>query len=327
MNKLNTILLLSFMIVFSGTIQAKTSSDSLNRVQKTDYLTIDQAVKILKLSNAALPYQMPPDSIPEMPDFFKPPYKPIEPVKLFDQLYFVGTASVCAFVLDTGDGLVMFDTGCGDEEIALMVADMKKLGLNPSMIKLILLSHEHFDHYGGVQYLKRNVCPDAKVAMSLTGWNLLQTVPYEWAYIGTRPQSVDIFLTDGMKIKVGNTVFQMVATPGHSPGCMSFIFPVTDKGENHMVGLMGGSAVFPTQVETQLYKSSVEYFKAFAVNAKCDIGLYFHSQESDFTALRVRKDGEPNPMIMGTEKFNSIYLQSFRERYYQMLKSGNLKSY
>jgi metallo-beta-lactamase class B len=163
--------------------------------------------------------------------------------------------------------------------------------------------------------------------MSLVGWNMLQTVPLEWAYIGSRPQSIDIFLTDGMKIKIGNEIFQIIATPGHSPGCMSFIFPVTDNGDAHMVGLMGGSAIWPTQVETRLYKSSIEYFKAFAVAARCDIGLTFHSQESDFTAVRNRKIGEHHPLIIGTEKFNTVYLDYFRDRFQKMLDSGQMKSY
>ena len=228
------------------------------------------------------------------------------------------------FIVDSGDGLVMLDTGIGDTDIAMMVEDMKKLGLDPSGIKLIFISHEHFDHYGGVQYLKRNVCPDAKVAMSLVGWNLLQTVPSEWAYIGTRPQRVDIYLNDGMKIKIGSVIFQIVATPGHSPGCLSFIFPVTDNGETHMAGIMGGSAVWPTQVETRLYKSSIEYFNAIAKEAKCDVGLLFHSQASDFAQLRKRKPGEPNPLVIGQEKFDTVYLEKFRDRYQKMLESGIL---
>jgi metallo-beta-lactamase class B len=208
-----------------------------------------------------------------------------------------------------------------------MVEDMKKLGLDPSAIKVIFISHEHFDHYGGVQYLKKNVCPDAKVAMSLTGWNMLQIVNSEWAYIGSRPQSVDIYLNDGMKIKIGSEIFQIVATPGHSPGCLSFIFPVKDNGENHMAGIMGGSAVWPTQVETSLYKSSIEYFKAVALAAKCDVGLLFHSQESDFAQLRNRKPGEPNPLVIGTDNFDLVYLKKFRDRYQKMLESGSLDPY
>jgi metallo-beta-lactamase class B len=156
---------------------------------------------------------------------------------------------------------------------------------------------------------------------------MLQTHPPIWAYISARPQSVDIYLTDGMRIKVGNVIFQGVATPGHSPGCVSFIFPVTDNGRPHMAGVMGGTAVWPTQVETRLYKSSVEYFKAFAVAAKCDIGLGVHSQETDFAALRARKPGEPHPLVLGTEKFDTVYLKSYRDRYQQMLDSGILKPY
>lgn len=292
-----------------------------------EYLTIDEAISFLKVQEAAAPLAADPGVSPKLPASFSPPYRSVEPVKLFDNLYYVGTRTVGAFIVDSGDGLVIMDTGIGDTDIAMMVKDMKNLGLDPSGIKLIFISHEHFDHYGGVQYLKNNVCPEAKVAMSLTGWNLLQTVPSEWAYIGTRPQKVDIYLNDGMKIKIGSVIFQIVATPGHSPGCLSFIFPVTDNGETHMAGIMGGSAVWPTQVETRLYKSSIEYFAAIAKEAKCDVGLLFHSQPSDFAQLRKRKPSEPNPMVIGQEKFDTVFLESFRDRYEKMLESGSIYPY
>jgi len=305
----------------------KISDQSAIKGAAHDYLTIDEAISALNVHDAAAPLAADPGVSSKLPASFSPPYISVEPIKLFDNLYFVGTTTVGAFIVDSGDGLVMLDTGNGDADIAMMVEDMKKLGLDPSRIKLILISHEHFDHYGGVQYLKRIVCPEAKVAMSLTGWNLLQTVPSEWAYIGTRPQSVDIYLNDGMKIKIGSLIFQIVATPGHSPGCLSFSFPVTDNGETHMAGIMGGSAVWPTQVETRLYKSSLEYFNAIAKEAKCDVGLLFHSLASDFAQLRKRKPGEPNPLVIGQEKFDTVYLEKFRDRYQKMLDSGTLNPY
>jgi glyoxylase-like metal-dependent hydrolase (beta-lactamase superfamily II) len=214
----------------------------------SDYMTIEEAAAALKLPGAAAPLAEYAPS-PPLPARYAPPFISIQPIKLFDSLYFVGTTAVGAFIIDTGDGLVMLDTGSGDADAALMASDMKKLGLDPSKIKLILISHEHFDHYGGVQYLKRNFCPKAKVAISLVGWNMLQTYPPDWAHISSWPQSVDIYLTDGMKIKVGNVIFQIVATPGHSPGCMSFIFPVTDNGSPHMVGIMGGTAVWRLELK------------------------------------------------------------------------------
>lgn len=317
---------ISIGIVF---LSCSSQKGNLKSVTDTtpEYLTIDQAIAYLKNPESVAPFNPFPGISSKLSATFSPPYRAVEPIKIFDNLYFVGTTTVGSLIVDTGDGLVMIDTGINDDSAVIMVEGMKKLGLDPATIKLILLSHEHFDHYGGVQYLKKNACPDAKVALSLVGWNLLQTVQPEWAYIDPRPQSVDIYLVDGMKIKVGSEIFQIVATPGHSPGCMSFIFPVTDRGEKHMAGLMGGSAVWPTQAETQLYKASIEYFKAFALAAKCDVGLNVHSTERDFTQLRSRKPGDPHPMVIGQDKFDTVYLKKFRDRYQQMLNSGKIAPY
>jgi metallo-beta-lactamase class B len=324
--------LLFTLFICSAFFYCTTNKETIKSSAKSpkatpDYLSIDEATTYLKIPESAAPLNTFPGVASKLPASFSPPYRSIEPIKLFDNLYFVGTTTVGSYIVDTGNGLVMLDTGIGDETAVIMVEGMKKLGLDPSRIKLILISHEHFDHYGGVQYFKKYVCPDAKVALSLIGWNMLQTVPPEWAYIGARPQSVDIYLVDGMKIKVGSEFFQVVATPGHSPGCVSFIFPVTDNGENHVAGLMGGSAVWPVQGEMQLYKTSIEYFKAFALAAKCDVGLNVHSTERDFAQLRIRKPGDPNPMVIGQDKFDAVYLKRYRDRYLQMLNSGNFTPY
>ncbi len=298
------------------------------RARAQSVLSLAEAAAALKVPGAAASYVNLPDPDPLPPTPFGTfAYPSIAPIKLFDNFYFVGTTAVGAFVIDTGDGLVMLDTGRDKDDAAKMAEDMKKLGLNPSKIKLILISHEHFDHYGGVQYLKKNVCPNAKVAMSLIGWNFLQTVPLEAGYINPRPQAVDVYLTDGMKIKVGNTTFQIIATPGHSAGCVSFIIPVTDKGKAHMAGIMGGTGVWATQLETRLYKASIEYFKAFTTAAKCDVGLGVHSVESDFAAVRVRKLGEAHPLVIGTEKFDTGYLQKYRDLYQYVLDSGKMQPY
>jgi metallo-beta-lactamase class B len=245
---------------------------------------------------------------------------PMEPTRLFDNFYYVGTISVGSFVIDTKDGLTMIDTGWGGPDCSQFVNDIKRLGLNPNKIKLILISHEHLDHYGGVLYLKQKVCPDAKVAMSTVGWNHLQSRPAEppgSGYSNPRPHAIDMFLIDGQKITMGNTVVQIVATPGHSPGCVSFILPVTDNGIPHMVGIMGGLLVSAEWERAYLYKASIEYFQQFTREAKCDVGLkaHFWGYEAELKALSARKPGEANPFVIGTEKFESVYLQQFRDRF------------
>ena len=70
----------------------------------------------------------------------------------------------------------MIDDGSNSMEGEYIANSMKELGLDPSNVKMILIIHEHFDHYGGTTFFLNNVCPDAKIAMSKKGWNLLQTV-------------------------------------------------------------------------------------------------------------------------------------------------------
>lgn len=100
---------------------------------------------------------------PDYPPWVNPPpgtdFTPMEPTRLFDNFYYVGTKSVGSFIIDTTDGLIMIDNGWSEKDCALIVDGMKMLGLNPANIKLILLSHEHIDHYGGTQYLKSKICP------------------------------------------------------------------------------------------------------------------------------------------------------------------------
>jgi len=241
-----------------------------------------------------------------------------EPARLFDNCYYVGTKSVGALVIDSGNGIIMIDAGWGDRDCALMVEDMKKLGLNPHNIKYILISHEHLDHFGGVPYLKREVCPNAMVGLSAVGWYHLQARPASppGGPYGNTLQSVDMFLADGQKISLGNTVIQIVFTPGHSPGCVSFIIPVTDNGNRHTLGIIGGTGLInPGWEKAYLYKSSISYFQKFASEAQCDAGFSLHAwdYEEDMAFLRSRKPGEPNPLVIGTAKFDPIYLQKFRD--------------
>jgi metallo-beta-lactamase class B len=179
------------------------------------------------------------------------------------------------------------------------------------------LTHEHIDHYGGVQYLKSNVCPQAKVGLSLLGWNYMMTRPVEAAFNSPRPKSIDMFLRDGDEIRLGQTVIRVVATPGHTPGCMSFIIPVADNGEPHCAGIMGGVAVPCNWNEAFLYYTSIDYFTKFAQRYGCDIGLGVHAAylEEDMKAVRSRRASDPNPLIIGPERFENEYMQRYRDQF------------
>lgn len=287
-------------------------------------VTLEEAASV-SLSKPYLPYQ-------PCPEFSKPPKSgeiyPIEPLKVFDNVYWMGTRAVGVLVIDTGDGFIMIDSGSSDAEAAYIAESFARMGLDPAKIRLIVVSHEHFDHYGGVPYFIRNVCPDVLLAISRTGWNLLQTVPTEFAFIEPRPEKADILVDDGLCLKLGDTRLFCVSTPGHSAGCLSFIFNSSLHGEELTVGVMGGSAVWPNFPEARMYQNSIEYFKLFTDLAGCNAFSAVHQREEVLDLVRDHwNKGTAHPWACTKDTFNEAYLQPFRNKVLNTIYSDFIQQY
>ncbi len=253
---------------------------------------------------------------------------PIEPLRVFDNVYWMGSQSVGVLVIDTGDGYLMIDSGSSDAEGAHIANSFAKLGLDAASIRLIVVSHEHFDHYGGVPFFTGRVCPGAMVAMSRTGWNLLQTVPTEFAFVEPRPRTPDILIDDGLCLKLGNTRLLCVSTPGHSAGCVSFIFNSSLHGEALSVGVMGGSAVWPNFPEARLYESSIEYFRMFTDMAGCNAFSGAHQREQELDKVRAHwSKGAPHPWVCAAADYDRAYLDGFRKMVRDTVQSDRIQPY
>lgn len=168
-----------------------------------------------------------------------------EPVKIIGNLYFVGTEPASVHIIDTGDGLIMLDSGY-QQSLYIVIDNMYKVGLNPHDLKYIMLTHGHIDHFGGARALKE-----------LTGAKIVLGRPDEDYADGTRDLSFakeldmnfyetfqpDILIDDGDKITLGNTTVRAVATPGHTEGAMSYFFDVEEDGKTYRAGLHGGMGI------------------------------------------------------------------------------------
>ena len=181
--------------------------------------------------------------LPALADFYQNPAKyTIEPFRIFGNLYYVGDRKVCMHLVDTGEGLILFDSGSSHNYDGL-IASIEKLGFALSDIKILIHSHGHFDHFGGGDRLRSRY--GVKVYMSEVDTQLIRQMP-ERALMHLAPGKEDqicypdITIHDGDIISLGNTQIHCVLSPGHTPGTMSFFFEATDGETVQKVGYFGG---------------------------------------------------------------------------------------
>jgi metallo-beta-lactamase class B len=224
-----------------------------------------------------------------------------EPMKVFDNLYFIGMKDVSAWAVNTSDGIIILDALYDysvDDEIA---EGLRKVGLKPENIKYAIVSHGHGDHSGGAKYLQDRY--KARVLLSELDWGLLDRGR------GTRPvrDAMSGVVTDGQKLTLGDETITMYITPGHTPGTISYLIPVKDHGTPHLVAEWGGTAFnFPRSPEAfKTYAASAERFGDIAARAGADAIISNHSDydgsKTKIPALKARKSGEPNPYVIGTD--------------------------
>ncbi|HEU5296920.1 MAG TPA: MBL fold metallo-hydrolase [Burkholderiaceae bacterium] len=164
-----------------------------------------------------------------------------EPGQAFDNLYYVGSAWVSAWVLKTSDGLILIDALNNTKEAAELVeGGMRRLGLDPAQIRYVLVTHGHGDHYGGAQMLAERY--RARVVASEIDWKMMETGLEFDSKMWDRPPKRDMAVKDGDTLKLGDTTVRFMITPGHTLGTISPVFDVRDGGQAHKALIWGGTS-------------------------------------------------------------------------------------
>lgn len=164
------------------------------------------------------------------------------PFQIFGNLWYVGNKTVCMHLIDTGDGLLLFDTGAFEQQPMLIQA-IWEAGFNPADVKWLIHAHAHVDHIGGAQLFKDMFGtqlllgePDARMMREHPG----KTFIYDSHYDFMQPFPVDVEIHDGDVMTFGNTTVRFVMVPGHTEGCLCSFFDVTDGKEVKRAGYFGG---------------------------------------------------------------------------------------
>jgi metallo-beta-lactamase class B len=223
-----------------------------------------------------------------------------EPVKVFDNLYFVGMTEYSAWAVTTSQGIIVIDTIYDYSIEDEVVNGLKKLGLNPADVKYAIVSHAHTDHIGGAKYLQDHF--GTRVVMSKEDWDVADRSIRE----PIRPTR-DIEMKDGDTLTLGDTTITMYLTPGHTPGTISTIFQVKDHGTPHTVATWGGTAFnFTAKPENFTpYIASAQRFRDIAMKAGADVLLSNHTMydgtKEKVKALATRKANERHPYVIGIQ--------------------------
>jgi metallo-beta-lactamase class B len=183
--------------------------------------------------------------------------------------------------------------------------------LNPSDIKYVIISHAHGDHDQGAAELQAKY--GAKVVMGAADWDSTLQRPATAA--GGVPKRDITVAPEGTKITLGDTTVTVVSTPGHTPGTLSYVFPVKDSGRTVMVAYSGGTltGAFGTDGSRwDEYIASQKKIAKAAADAGASVILSNHSEyDGAYTKARLagskREVGEENPFIVGYRQRATIF--------------------
>ena len=150
----------------------------------------------------------------------------VHPFRIFGNVWYVGDSWVCVHLIDTGDGLLLIDSGnCG--ATAMLVQAIWEAGFNPADVKWIVHSHGHVDHIGGAVFFKRMFGtklylgePDARMYRERPWLSVIQDSNDDCDMLFTP----DYEIREGDVLTFGNTAMTFFLVPGHTEGCIACFF-------------------------------------------------------------------------------------------------------
>jgi metallo-beta-lactamase class B len=210
--------------------------------------------------------------------------EPFPPFKIAGNLYYVGSKGLANYLITTPEGHILINSDM-EENVPLIRASVENLGFKFTDIKILLISHAHWDHDAASDTIKKlteakYMVMDADVSVVESGGK----TDFQYGNDPTtlyKPTKVDRVLRDDDEVKLGGTVLVAHLTPGHTKGCTTWTLKVAEGGKTYDVVIIGSPNVNPGYrlVNNTTYPRIAEdYQKTFKVlkSLSCDIFLGAH---------------------------------------------------
>jgi len=231
----------------------------------------------------------------------RPDHPVIEPVQIFDNLYAIGRTTTVVYAITTSDGIILLDSGFGDQVDSVLLPGMAQLGLDPADIEYVIVAHGHADHYGGATHLQARF--GVSVVASSADWDLMEEAASNPSAVS--PPTRDVVARDGEPITLGDGVVTPYLVPGHTPGAIGMVFPVHDGENTYTAALFGGMALNLTRLSDEAlpqYLSSVKRFSRLSEELGFNVVVQNHplfdGMPEKLERLKTRRAGEPHPFLI-----------------------------
>jgi len=222
--------------------------------------------------------------------------EPFPAFKIAGNLYYVGSKGLANYLIATPQGHILINSDL-EANVPLIKDSIEKLGFKFTDVKVLLISHAHWDHDAGSAAIKRltgakYMVMDADVPVVESGGK--QDFNYGKDASTLYPVAkVDRVLHDGERVTLGGTTLVAHLTPGHTKGCTTWTMTVGEGGKRYNVVIVGSPNVNPGYKlvgNTAYPQIANDYERGFQVlkSLPCDIFLGAHGAYYDLEAKYAR---------------------------------------
>lgn len=235
-----------------------------------------------------------------------PDNQPMEPFRIADHLYYVGSSDIASYLVTTSDGDILIDGGY-PETAPQIEANVIKVGARVPDIKILLNTQAHYDHAGGFAALKR--ASGARLLASDLDAQMLEgggRGDFSLGETGHFPAvTVDQRIDDEQHVRLGDADLTAHLTPGHTRGCTTWTWDATDRRQTyHVIDLCGltilpatkvtGMAAYPNIAND--YRHTFHVLRSFKPDIFLGAHLSYFGGAAKVAALRAQPD-RPNPFV------------------------------
>ncbi len=227
-----------------------------------------------------------------------PDSEPVAPFKLIGDVYYVGAANISSILIGTKAGHILIDTGT-TKMAAVVFPGMVKLGFHPADLKVLLVSHAHFDHVQTVETHRRisgakMFALDAE-APALASGHDRSAIESE----GFEPIRIDRIMKNGEEFTLGGVKVKVIWTPGHTPGTATYVITGVENGRPYTVVFGGPPQPVAGNPNYNTDPASVETAYRMLREVNPDIVIGGHPENAFKGKLAALQAGtRPSPLAM-----------------------------